>query len=171
MNRLTGYWLPSLLLSLAFLPAQPQETSSSVDRTATAQAVGPSPALTADGVPACPADSKPWPPPNGANHTVPGLLLPSLIKGPEAKFSKEGRKYGRSVMKEQHLKRFETTSLLRMEVDTDGLPKKICVFKEAGHGLDRKAFESVEKYRFKPATLNGKPVPASLVVEVKFALW
>jgi TonB family protein len=37
-------------------------------------------------------------------------------------------------------------------------------------GLDEKAVEAVRRYRFKPATLQGKPVAVELNIEVNFRL-
>ena len=93
------------------------------------------------------------------------------IKTAEAKFTNESRKYARSVMKTQHLKRFEAKSLVSLTVDTDGLPQDSCLLTELGHGFDQRAFDAVAMFRFHPATLDGKPVPVRLTVEVTFALW
>jgi protein TonB len=92
-------------------------------------------------------------------------------KSPEATFTNEGRKYARSVMKTQHLKRFEAKSLVGLTVDTNGVPQNLCVLNELGHGLDRRAFDAVAQYRFRPASLDGNPVPVRLTVEVTYALW
>jgi len=35
-------------------------------------------------------------------------------------------------------------------------------------GLDEEALKAVRKYRFKPATLEGVPVPVPIVVEINF---
>jgi protein TonB len=56
-------------------------------------------------------------------------------------------------------------------VDTNGLPHDICVIKEAGHGLDRKAVEAVATYRFRPATRDDKPVSVQLKVAINFRLY
>jgi TonB family protein len=38
-------------------------------------------------------------------------------------------------------------------------------------GLDQKAVEAVRHYRFKPATLQGKPVPVEVNIEVNFRIY
>ena len=40
--------------------------------------------------------------------------------------------------------------------------------KSAGHGLDVQAEEAVRRYKFAPATKDGKPVPMRIVVELNF---
>jgi TonB family protein len=37
-------------------------------------------------------------------------------------------------------------------------------------GLDEKAVEAVQKWKFEPATKDGKPVPVELAIEVDFHL-
>ncbi|WP_058187604.1 energy transducer TonB [Terracidiphilus gabretensis] len=74
-------------------------------------------------------------------------------------------------MKENHVKEFVAESLVGLTVDTNGLPHDICVIKEAGHGLDRKAVEAVATYRFRPATRDDKPVSVQLKVAINFRLY
>jgi protein TonB len=38
-------------------------------------------------------------------------------------------------------------------------------------GLDEKAIEAVNQYRFKPAMKDGEPVPVRITVEVNFRLF
>jgi TonB family protein len=51
-------------------------------------------------------------------------------------------------------------------VDTAGKPTKIHIIKSLDPNLDKNCMDAVAKYRFKPATLHGQPVPVELVVEV-----
>lgn len=53
-----------------------------------------------------------------------------------------------------------------LSVDEKGMPREIGVLKEAGHGLDKRAVDA--KYRFDPATLDGKPLPIHVVLEAGF---
>ncbi len=85
---------------------------------------------------------------------------PVLIKGAEAEFSDEARRGG-----------FQGNVILSLLVTEQGLPTDILIEKSLGHGLDEKAIESVQKYRFKPATKDGKPVPARISIEVSFRLY
>jgi TonB family protein len=56
-------------------------------------------------------------------------------------------------------------------VNEDGSPTDVRVDKSAGYGLDEKAVECVSRYRFKPATKDGVPVAARIVIEVSFRLY
>jgi TonB family protein len=59
---------------------------------------------------------------------------------------------------------------LGLVVDIHGLPQDIHVIKSLDPGLDLSAMLAVDKYRFFPAIRNGEePVPASIVVSVKFS--
>ena len=51
-------------------------------------------------------------------------------------------------------------------VDEDGIPQKVHAMHHLGVGCNQDFVNSVERYRFMPATSNGKPVPASLTIEV-----
>ena len=53
-------------------------------------------------------------------------------------------------------------------VDIEGNAKDLCLLRSAGYGLDKQAASAVEKYRFNPATMNGKPVPVRMSIEVNF---
>jgi len=56
-------------------------------------------------------------------------------------------------------------------VTAEGTPINLHVIQGLGKGLDEKALEAVAKYRFDPATRQGKAVPAPLNVEVNFRLY
>ena len=55
-------------------------------------------------------------------------------------------------------------------VRRNGKAVGIKVTKSLGLGLDEKAIEAVQKWRFKPGTKDGKPVPVIASVEVNFRL-
>jgi hypothetical protein len=122
----------------------------------------PTETQTIDGVPTCPLKIKTLP--NPIYRAVDAVEQPKPISTPEAKFSDEARIW----FKKQHIKKFEAVSLVGMTIDETGMPQDICIVKQAGYGLDKQAFIAVAKYRFKPATFNGKSVAMRLAVEVKF---
>jgi TonB family protein len=53
-------------------------------------------------------------------------------------------------------------------VDKYGHPSHVRVVKGVGMGLDEKAVEAARQYKFKPATLDGKPVTVDLYVDISF---
>jgi TonB family protein len=60
--------------------------------------------------------------------------------------------------------------VLRIAVDIDGLPKDIQLVRSLGYGLDEKALEAVQTWRFEPGQQNGAPVPVCAQIEVNFRL-
>jgi len=61
--------------------------------------------------------------------------------------------------------------VLTMVVTSEGNTDQIRVTKGIGHGLDEKAVEAVSKWKFQPATKDGKPVSVEIAVEVDFHLY
>ena len=60
--------------------------------------------------------------------------------------------------------------LVSLTVGIDGVPTDIKVVKGLGEGLDEKAVEAVQKWRFRPGLRNGKPVKVRASIEVSFRL-
>ncbi len=58
------------------------------------------------------------------------------------------------------------TVVLFVIVDDKGNPHDARVIRPLGLGLDQKAIEAVQKWRFRPCTKDDKPVPALTMVEV-----
>jgi len=56
-------------------------------------------------------------------------------------------------------------------VDARGYPRNPRVIRSLGMGLDEKALEAVQRYRFRPAMKDGRPVSAMINVEVNFRLY
>jgi len=56
-------------------------------------------------------------------------------------------------------------------VDAQGYPRNPRLVRSLGMGLDEKALEAVQRYRFKPAIKGGKPVASMISVEVNFRLY
>jgi protein TonB len=128
---------------------------------------------TADGFLSCPSDSsqmklKPRP---GVYRVGGGVQPPKAVNSPSATFSDEARKEARKYMRKQHLKTFEAVSIVEVTVDEKGKPQDLCIAKEAGYGLDKRAYDAVRMYIFQPATLNGDPVAVRIAVEVAFKLY
>lgn len=68
--------------------------------------------------------------------------------------------------------KYQGVCLVSLTVDAQGNPQNPRVVRGLGMGLNQKALEAVQKYRFKPAMLDGKtPVPVMITVEVNFRLY
>jgi len=61
--------------------------------------------------------------------------------------------------------------LVHVVVTEEGLPVDARVLIPLGHGFDENALKAVAKYKFKPATLRGMPVPKDITVMVNFRLY
>ncbi len=89
-----------------------------------------------------------------------GVTTPQVIFNPEPSFSDEARKA-----------KAQGIVLLLLVVGKDGHPYNIRVGQSLGMGLDEKAVEAVNRWRFRPATLNGQPVATEIAVQVDFHLY
>jgi periplasmic protein TonB len=88
------------------------------------------------------------------------VSVPEVIYNPEPSFSEEARK-----------SKTQGIVLLLIVVGKDGKPSDIHVRQSLGMGLDEKAIEAVNRWRFRPAMLNGQPVATQIAVEVNFRLY
>ena len=89
-----------------------------------------------------------------------GVSKPSLVFAPIAEFSDEARR-----------QRYQGVCIVSIIVDAHGNPQNLRVTRSLGMGLDEKALEAVQKYRFKAAMKDGKPVASYVSVEVDFHLY
>lgn len=60
------------------------------------------------------------------------------------------------------------TVVIELIVDDRGRPTNISVLSPLGYGLDERALETIEKWRFIPGSKDGKPVKVLATVEVNF---
>lgn len=88
-----------------------------------------------------------------------GVSAPKLVSKVEPEYSEEARKA-----------KYSGSVLLSIIVNTDGKAEEIRVVKSLGMGLDEKAVEAVQKWRFKPGRNKGVPVKVRAQVEVNFRL-
>jgi protein TonB len=95
----------------------------------------------------------------GAYKIGGGVSAPVPVFRPEPEYSEEARKA-----------KWQGAVLLQLVVDENGVPQEIKVVRSLGLGLDQKAIEAVQKWRFKPGLKDGKPVPVSANIEVNFRL-
>jgi TonB family protein len=95
----------------------------------------------------------------GAFQIGGGVSSPVALVKVEPEYSEDARKA-----------RFQGTVRLEIVVDEHGIPRQMRVLRSLGMGLDEKAMEAVAKWRFKPGTKAGKPVPVVAVIDVSFHL-
>jgi TonB family protein len=95
----------------------------------------------------------------GAFRVGGGVSQPAVVYKVDPEYSEEARKA-----------KYSGTVLLQLVVDIDGKAKNIKVVKGVGLGLDEKAVEAVQKWKFTPGKKNGQPVPVYATVEVNFRL-
>lgn len=95
-----------------------------------------------------------------APEAIPGVRVkmeaPHLTYAPDPKFPKNERKA-----------RHQGTAVLLLVVHSDGLPGDITVSRTLSPEFDKAAIDAVKKWRFSPATRDGKPVAVRIQVEVK----
>jgi TonB family protein len=88
-----------------------------------------------------------------------GVSAPTLIYKIEPEYSEEARKA-----------KHQGTVVLYIVVDEKGMPQNLRVIRPIGLGLDEKAIEAVQKWRFKPGLKDGRPVAVAATIEVNFRL-
>lgn len=60
---------------------------------------------------------------------------------------------------------------LQMVVDANGRPGEVTIVRPIGFGLDERAVDAVEHSQFRAGTLNGKPVPELVNLQVTFRIY
>jgi periplasmic protein TonB len=84
---------------------------------------------------------------------------PELLSKEEPEYSEEARK-----------SKLQGTVVLSIVVSATGGVSDLRVIRGLGLGLDERAMEAVKQWRFRPATVDGKPAATRAVVEVNFRL-
>ncbi|MFN7994787.1 MAG: energy transducer TonB [Bryobacteraceae bacterium] len=88
-----------------------------------------------------------------------GVTAPTVLFKVEPEYSEEARKA-----------KYQGTVVLYVEVDANGKPRNLRVVRSLGLGLDEKAIEAVEKWKFRPGFKDGKAVTVAATIEVNFRL-
>lgn len=96
----------------------------------------------------------------GAFRVGNGVSAPRALESPDPEYSEEARKA-----------KYQGVVTLTLIVGPDGKPRDIRVLRPLGMGLDQKAIEAVNRWRFEPATKDGRPVAVLINVEVNFRLY
>ena len=84
---------------------------------------------------------------------------PEIRKQVAPKYSKKARETG-----------IEGKVVLLCTVGVDGRAHDIKVAHSLDRELDENAVNALKKYRFRPATINGKAVPYDISIETRFSL-
>ena len=105
--------------------------------------------------------ASPQPPPApGTERIGNGVSAPIVLLAPSPQYSDEARRL-----------KISGNVLVHTVVDATGAPTQVKVVRGIGHGLDEKAVQTVQKYRFKPAIKDGQPVSVEINVEVNFQIF
>jgi len=89
-----------------------------------------------------------------------GISPPRALYDPEPEYSEEARKV-----------KLQGSVVLSLVVDATGHPRNVNVARSLGMGLDEKAIQAVEKWKFAPGMKDGYPVATRVEVEVNFHLY
>lgn len=104
--------------------------------------------------------TSPPPPVNSAPLPVGGdVTRPEKLSGPTPQYTEMARRAG-----------IEGVVIVEAIIDTSGRVTNVRVIKPLPMGLDQSAAEAVSQWRFRPATLNGKPVDVYYSLTVNFRL-
>jgi len=97
----------------------------------------------------------------GGVHVVAGgVSAPRAIYKPEPEYSPEARQA-----------KYQGSVVVSLIVGPDGMAHNVHVAHSLGMGLDEKAVEAVQKWRFEPAMKDGRPVAVAVSVQVSFRLF
>ena len=101
-----------------------------------------------------------FPSPYGRVYRVGGeVSAPKAVYEPDPEYTKEARKA-----------KIQGTCVVWLIIGADGLTHDIRVAHSLDHGLDEKAIEEVQRWKFKPAMKDGKPVSVQANIEAHFKL-
>ena len=101
----------------------------------------------------------------------PTFLKPCSHKNPRPCIDKPPvitRRLDPDYTSEARKAKVEGSVVLETVVGTDGLAHDIRISRPLGHGLDEEAITALKGWTFKPATSDGKPVPAKINIEMEF---
>lgn len=89
-----------------------------------------------------------------------GVTAPHALYDPDPEYADEARKA-----------KYQGNVILAVIVDATGHVRDIRVARAVGMGLDEKAIEAVQKWKFAPGMKDGHPVSVQVSVEVNFRLY
>lgn len=155
-----GRWVVGLLLTLASLcySAAAQTTyatpQDSVQAKQEERAANPS---NANADPSLPPDTEG--PGSAWGRVREGVTYPRLLSSESPKFTEFSKRF-----------RVDDSVNIAILIETDGRVKPLRITRRVGYGVDEKVFEAISRYRFYPATRDGKPVPFATSQGVRVSL-
>jgi len=142
------YWQPWLRALLHLPGAGPlRPNDGALDETATAPSESPAGAL-------------PVATPDGIYRPGGRVNPPRLTYAPDPRFTVPAREL-----------KYHGIVVLGLVVNAKGRTERIHIVRPLGMGLDEQAVDVVSRYQFAPATLQGKPVPVRINIEVNFRIY
>jgi TonB family protein len=105
-------------------------------------------------------------------HGSHGVAQPSIIQRanpiePPIALTSLWAAYPRRARK----RRLRGTVVISFVITKEGLPADLHLTRSVAHDLDESALRAVRRLRFKPATRDGRPVPAHVTIDVCFLLY
>src|SRR6185312_13587938 len=88
-----------------------------------------------------------------------GIISPKPLNTENPKYSQQARN-----------DRFQGSDTLEVIIGSDGRTYDIKVTRPLGEGLDERAIEAVQGWRFEPARKDGKPVAVAVTLQTEFHL-
>jgi protein TonB len=150
---------PQAAQALAAMPDFGLSLAGGVGPGGIAVPVGPAaPAQQAAGPKATAAAPKAAAPPKGDDCTE-DLVKPKALGAVQPQYTEEARAAG-----------VEGRVRVSLTVDATGTVTSASVLSGLGHGLDQAAISAAKRMKFTPGSRCGKPVEASFVVTMRFAL-
>ncbi|MDY7093458.1 MAG: energy transducer TonB [Acidobacteriota bacterium] len=104
-------------------------------------------------------DGPPPAEPTGPIHVGGDVSAPVKISSPPPQYTEIARKA-----------RIQGVVIVQAIINKDGRVENVKVLKGLPMGLDQAAVDAIKKWRFEPATLNGKPVTVYYNLTVNFTL-
>ena len=89
----------------------------------------------------------------------PVIVMPKLLEFVQAPYPPDAEKRGLAA-----------DVILRLTIDAQGKVTAAEVDKPAGHGFDEAAVRAALKFKFRPATRDGKPMPSRILYKYSFTI-
>lgn len=114
--------------------------------------------------------SSPNPDSSGVYHPGKGVTPPQVIHSAYPEYPDSARR-----------EKVDGVCIVAILVDVNGIPKDVHVvrsiessvdpeFRSAAKDMDKNAVKTASKFRFKPATYHGQPVPIAIKLEINYRI-